>query len=225
MRTLILFFLMVSCSYQLHAVETSALQLTGSISNINQCTINAGGSGIDVGIKSVADLTNNGAMISNWTVFNTTVSCTNPTAIIIEFSGILPRDPNYPSSFGLYLTSSGKVAARLYGNIGSINPTLNGNSYLYSEVGHLDLGAMTGGESLTAINGQYGYAVISSDPASSRSAFAIIDSNGAFVFGKDYVFPWGMGVWSSTKSSGWTNDLNGITLSLNTAITLSLYTI
>lgn len=206
---------------------SATVNITGSINGANTCTISVDGGGVlDVGTHTAADITAKSAAgndaLAPFKDFNATVNCTYPVATAVKFSSSLPTDGSKPQKFGLVKTSTNKDAAHVYADTGASAPTAGGVAGSYAAIGNQTLSTI-GTSSVLSASGNY--AEIRSIAGNSNSIFTVINGSGNPVAATSFVYPFRATMFFENLSSGWLNDIQGSTLSLNNTMTLELYTL
>lgn len=203
---------------------SATVSITGSINGANTCTIAVDGGGVlDVGTRSVADLNApDGDIMGSMKAFNATVNCTFPVATAVKFSSSLPNSAAAAHKFGLVRTSTNKDAAHVYADIGATGPTAGGASAWYAAIGNQTLSSVSTSSTFT---GAPNYSVIKSLAGDSNNIFTVVDTNAHPISATTFVYPFRVGMYYDPLASGWKNDIQGTTLSLNNTMTLELYTL
>lgn len=203
---------------------SATVNITGSISGANTCTIAVDGGGVlDVGTHNVADLNAaDGDALGPMKDFNATVNCTFPVATAVKFTSSLPNSSSAAHKFGLVNTSSGKNAAHVYSDTGATAPTAGGVAGSYAAIGNLTLSNIN---TSTVLGTQPSFSVIRSFAGDSNNIWTVINGSGNPASATTFVYPFRVGMYYAPLASGWKNDIQGSVLSLNNTMTLELYTL
>lgn len=219
----------VVTSFNAYAVTTtSSIALTGSLSNINTCSVGIDNQAFNAAPFSVSSVVPAGGYIKDvdgddWKIFNITVSCSLNTSIYLTYSSSLATS-SHSEAIGDYLTDQNKPAAYVFIAIGSTYlPTVDGVGQNHGAIGNTNLGDFSASSSFSPIGNTNVYATnVTSNQA---HVFTVLNSSSTPSIGKIFVVPFRMGLWTYATSNNWLDDMAGKTISLTSTVTIELHSI